>query len=201
MLQRLVKSTVQTAPRPYRTVLDPCLCRPSSLCAGISRPGKFFSIQARNREEMAIRSSQVPWMGHSFTIHTWPSRSMICALISPTFSYIKSRQSFFPLKMDSRASLTHPGQSESVCRGHPSVGFVFSQDLSNGLSDHFGVNEGFGLNLLKNCRVSKATPAVLLTAKSSTFQARELAPTFLGMSIASLSRNAGCVFPYVKQHA
>src|SRR5689334_19696824 len=147
----------------------------------MSRPGKFFSIQARNLESMAIRSSYVPWTGHSFTIQIWPSRSMICALISPTFSYIKSRQSFLPLKMASRASFTHPGQSESVCRGHPSVGFVFSQDFSNGLSDHFGVKEGLGLDLLKNCKVSNATPAVLLTAKSTSFQARELTPTFLGM--------------------
>ena len=83
--------------------------------------------------------------------------------------------------MASRASLTHPGQSESVCRGHPSVGFVFSQDFSNGFSDQFGVNEGFGLNLLKNCSVSKATPAVLLIAKSTSFQARELTPAFLGI--------------------
>jgi hypothetical protein len=83
--------------------------------------------------------------------------------------------------MASRASFTHPGQSESVCRGHPRVGLVFSQDFSKGLSDHFGVNEGFGLNLLKYCNVSKATPAVLLKAKSTNFKAREPAPTFLGM--------------------
>jgi hypothetical protein len=89
--------------------------------------------------------------------------------------------------MASRASFTHPGQSESVCLGHPSVGLVFSQDLSNGFSDHFGVNEALGLNLLKNCSVSKATPAVLLKAKSTSFKACEPAPTFLGMLIASLS--------------
>src|SRR5579863_6155633 len=112
---------------------------------------------------------------------------MICALISPTFSNIKSCQSFFPLKMDSRASFTHPGHSESVCLGHPSVGLVFSHDFNKGLSDHFGVKEALGLNLLKNCKVSKATPAVLLRAKSTSFKACEPAPTFLGMSIASLS--------------
>src|SRR6202030_818944 len=161
MLQRLVRSTVSTEPRPYRTVLDPCLCRPSSLCAGMSRPGKFFSILDRKRASMAIRSSHVPWIGHSFTIHTWPSRSMICALISPTLSYIRSRQSFLPSMIASRASLTHPGHSESVCRGQPSVGLVFSHDFSSGLSDHLGVKFGLGLYLVKIWIVSKATPAVL----------------------------------------
>ena len=34
------------------------------------------------------------------------------------------------------------GQSESVSRGQPSGGFVFSYDFSSGLSDHFGVNDG-----------------------------------------------------------
>ena len=82
----------------------------------------------------------------------------------------------------SRASLTQPGHSESVCRGQPSVGLDFSHDFSSGLSDHFGVKFGFGLCLLKNWMVSKATPAVLLTAKSITFHARELAPAFLGIS-------------------
>ena len=74
---------------------------------------------------------------------------MICALISPTFSLIRSRQSFLPAMIASRASFTHAGQSESVCRGQPSVGLVFSHDFSSGLSDHFGVTDGFGLRLLK----------------------------------------------------
>src|SRR5262245_33815964 len=58
-----------------------------------------------------------------------------------------------------RASLTHLGQSESVTRGHPRVGLVFCQDFSRGLSDHFGMNDSFGLNLLKNWMASKAPPA------------------------------------------
>src|SRR3990172_6883832 len=98
---------------------------------------------------------------------------MICALISPTFSYIRSCQSFFPLIISSRASLTQPGQSESVCRGQPSVGLVFSHDFSSGLSDHLGVKEGLGLYLLKNCMVSKAKPAVMHNPASNTFHARE----------------------------
>src|ERR1700723_116417 len=46
MLQRLVKSTVRTEPRPGRTVLEPWRGRSSSWCSGMSRPGKFPSILA-----------------------------------------------------------------------------------------------------------------------------------------------------------
>src|SRR5207245_69192 len=106
-------------------------------------------------------------MGQSLTIQICPSRSIICALISPTFSFIRSRQSFLPWMMASRASLTQSGQSESVCRGQPSVGLVFSQDLRSGLSDHFGVKDGFGLYLLKNWIALKVAPAAEQTAAST----------------------------------
>src|SRR5579864_8817490 len=106
---------------------------------------------------------------------------MICALISPTFSLIRSRQSFLPLMIASRASDTQPGQSESVCRGQPSVGLDFSHDFSSGLSDHFGVKFGFGLCLLKNWTVSKTTPAVLHATRSSAFHAFDPTPTVLGI--------------------
>src|SRR5216684_1571712 len=100
-------------------------------------------------------------MGQSFTIQTWPSRSIICALISPIFSLIRSRQSFSPLMMDSRASFTQAGQREAVWRGKPRVGLVFSQDFSSGLSYHCGVTEGLVFFLLKYCMVSKVIAAVL----------------------------------------
>src|SRR5882672_2985673 len=58
-----------------------------------------------------------------------------------------------------RASLTHLGQSESVTRGQPRVGLVFCHDFSRGLSDHFGMNDSLGLNLLKNWMALKAPPA------------------------------------------
>src|SRR5262245_65830101 len=58
-----------------------------------------------------------------------------------------------------RASFILFGQSESVTRGHPRVGLVFCHDFSWGLSDHFGMNDSFGLNLLKNWMASKAPPA------------------------------------------
>src|SRR5208282_6462118 len=102
-------------------------------------------------------------MGQSLIIQISLSRSIICALISPTFSLIRSRQSFLPAMIASRASFTHAGQSESVCRGKPSVGLVFSHDFSSGLSDHFGVTEGLGLRLLKYWIVLKVIPAALQT--------------------------------------
>src|SRR5579864_2393435 len=153
----------------------------------MSRPGKLPSIHSRNFESTAIRSSYLPWMAHSFTIQTWPSRSMICALISPTFSCTRSVQSFLPLMIASRASLTQSGQRESVVRGQPSVGFDFSQDLSSGLSDHFGVNDGFGLRLLKYWIVSNVMPAVLHSVQSNVFQS--LVPTVLAIILFPLNLN------------
>src|SRR5260370_40347698 len=91
---------------------------------------------------------------------------MICALISPTFSCMRSRQSFLPSMMASRASFTQAGHREAVCRGKPSVGLVFSQDLRSGLSDHCGVTDGFGLRLLKYCMESNVIPAAVQTAQS-----------------------------------
>src|SRR5437762_14263181 len=70
--------------------------------------------------------------------------------------------SFLPLRISSRASITQFGHSESVVRGQPRVGFVFSHDFWSGLSDHFGVKPGLGLYLLKNWIVSKARPATTL---------------------------------------
>jgi hypothetical protein len=69
--------------------------------------------------------------------------------------------------MASRASETQPGQSESVVRGQPSVGLLFSYDFSKGFSDHFGVKEGFGLYLLKNWMELNVAPAALQTTQSN----------------------------------
>lgn len=55
------------------------------------------------------------------------------------------------------------------------MGFDFSQDFSSGLSDHFGVNEGLGLCLLKNWMVLNVTPAVLESIQSKDFQSWLLA--------------------------
>src|ERR1017187_6540646 len=97
---------------------------------------------------------------------------MICALISPTFSFIRSWISRSPLMIASRASRTQSGHSESVSRGQPSVGLLFCQDFSKGLSDHLGVMEGLGLYLLKNLIDSKATVATEATEASTYFNKR-----------------------------
>src|SRR6266487_3709075 len=113
----------------------------------MSRPGNIFSICVRNLASIAIMSSKWPWVGQSWTIQIWPSRSMICAFISPTFSLTKTLTSRLPLRISSLASITQLGQSESVVRGQPSVGLLFCQDFSSGLSDHLGVKDGLGLYL------------------------------------------------------
>src|ERR1700685_3304149 len=142
MLQRLVRSIVSTEPRPYFTVEEPWWCSFSSLWALMSRPGKTSSRCFENSVSIDITSSNVPCFGHCFTIRILPSRSMMVALISPTFSFISTSTGSLPSRICWRISGTHLGQSESVERGQPSGGFDFSYDLSRGLSDHFGVGEG-----------------------------------------------------------
>src|SRR6266852_1424319 len=100
-------------------------------------------------------------MGQSFTIRILPSRSRIVALISPTFSLRRTLTSFLPSRIACRASRVHVGQSESVSRGQPSGGLVFSYDFSSGLSDHFGVIEGFCLILLRLLKTTQAPLAAM----------------------------------------
>src|ERR1051326_721103 len=103
-------------------------------------------------------------MGQSFTIRIWPSRCMICALISPTRSesFIRTSYGSLPSKICWRISGTQRGQSESVVRGQPSGGLVFSQDFNRGLSDHLGVNEGFGRMLLSRSKTTHEALAAIV---------------------------------------
>src|SRR6476620_7812480 len=87
-------------------------------------------------------------MGQSFTMRILPSRSTMVALISPTFSLSRISCGNLPSTIFCRISGMHLGQSESVERGQPSGGLVFSHDFNIGLSDQFGVNAGRGLILL-----------------------------------------------------
>src|SRR4051812_21917613 len=83
------------------------------------------------------------------------------ALISPTFSVSRSLTSFLPSRIACRASRVHVGQSESVSRGQPRGGFVFSYDLRSGLSDHFGGNDGRWLILLRLLNTTQAPLAAM----------------------------------------
>src|SRR5436189_5173617 len=98
-------------------------------------------------------------MGQSLIMTFLPSFSSIVALISPTFSLSSVSSGRVPSRIAWRASRTQVGQSESVCRGQPSGGLVFWYDFNIGLSDHFGVNDGFWLILLsceKTCQIPLA---------------------------------------------
>src|SRR5260370_25661487 len=96
-----------------------------------------------------------------------PSRLTIWALISPTFSSTRTSTGRWPSRICCRISGTHLGQSESVERGQPSGGFDFSQDLSRGLSDHFGVGDVFGATRFRRSKTAHAPVAATVTAFST----------------------------------
>src|SRR5712691_3769775 len=75
----------------------------------------------------------------------------------------------------------HRGHSESVSRGHPSGGLVFWYDLSNGLSDHLGVKEGFWRIWLSLSNTVQAAPAATVNAFSAYL---------IGLCISSLFRSS-----------
>src|ERR1039458_10101900 len=133
----------------------------------MSRPGKTSSRCLENSVSIDIRSSKCPCFGQSLTIQILPSFSMIWALISPTFSFIRTSTGRWPSRICWRISGTHLGHSESVVRGQPSGGFDFSQDLSRGLSDHFGVGATFGDTRLKRSKTAHAPLAATVTAFST----------------------------------
>ena len=53
------------------------------------------------------------------------------------------------------------GQSESVSRGQPSGGLVFSYDFCSGLFDHFGVKAGLWLILFSVLNTAQAPFAAM----------------------------------------
>src|SRR5689334_4796162 len=133
----------------------------------MSRPGNIVSMCVRNFESIAMTSSKCPCVGQSLIIQISPSRSIIWALISPTFSLISTETSCFPLRISSRASITQFGHKESVTLGQPRVGLVFCQDFKRGLSDHFGVNDGLGLYLLTTWMALKSPLATIVSPRSA----------------------------------
>ena len=133
----------------------------------MSRPGNTASMCLNMSVSIDITSSKWPCLGQSFTMRILPSRSMIWALISPTFSFIKTSCGRCPSRICCRISGTHLGQRESVVRGQPSGGLVFSYDLSSGLSDHLGVGEGLGLTRFIRSNTTHAPLAAVTTAFST----------------------------------
>src|SRR5579871_3088907 len=96
-----------------------------------------------------------------------PSFSTMLALISPTFWFFRISTGSSPFRILLRIPGTHFGHSESVSRGQPSFGFCFSQLFNSGLSDHFGVNEGFGRMELILSYTNHAALAATATAFST----------------------------------
>ena len=90
------------------------------------------------RCRIARVSVKVPWMGQVFSTMTWPFRSMICALISPTCSLTSVSTDCSPERMRARASFTQVGHSESVDRGQPSGGLERSWLFMSGAGAHLG---------------------------------------------------------------
>ena len=170
MLQRFVRSIVSTAPRPYLIDDVPWLCR-VSVTAGKSRPGKSDSRRRRNAGLIASVSTKRPWIGQLFSISTLPSRSTMCALISPTCSLTSASMLLRPERMASRVSRTHVGHSESVVRGQPSCGDVRSWLLSSGASAHFGRNDLVGTRRLTDWRTGQRNLAAPVSAISRGFHA------------------------------
>ena len=141
MLQRLVRSTVRTAPRPYLMVEVPWFL--SRLLGDVkSRPGKSCSMRALKARSVDITSSMRPCFGHVLLMSSVPSRASILARISPGRPSTSTRTSACPATIESRTSFTHCGQSESVSRGHPSGGKVRSRRLSSGAGAHGGWGDG-----------------------------------------------------------
>src|SRR5712691_7132614 len=81
--------------------------------------------------------------------------------------------------MLSLASITQFGQRESVVLGQPKVGLLFCHDFSIGLSDHLGVNDGFGLYLFIDWIRSWAPPATSVKLFSRCLTGRITFPLFI----------------------
>ncbi len=54
-----------------------------------------------------------------------------------------------------------------MVRGQPNGGFVFWYDLRRGLSDHCGVNAGFGLIRFSLSNIAHAAPAAMVNPFSA----------------------------------
>src|SRR6266511_1864974 len=179
MLQRLVRSIVRTAPRPYLIEEVPWLWSPSFGMTK-SRPGYSVSSRLKNAGSVDITSSKRPCLGHSFFMRIRPSSSTILALISPGLPSTRTFQSTSPDRIFDRTSLTHPGQSESVSRGKPSFGKERSRCFKRGAGAHFGWKDRCGKrrSIARAARHRKSAPlrkpeysALLIVLRARTISA------------------------------
>src|SRR6266850_7882913 len=106
-------------------------------------------------------------MVQSFTMRILPSRWITCALISPGLSVYSTSSGVLPSRICWRISGTQRGQSESVSRGQPRGGLVFSHDFKSGLSDHDGTKPGFCPIWLNLSKTNQAAPAAYVRAFSA----------------------------------
>jgi hypothetical protein len=97
---------------------------------------------------MASVSVNVPCVAHVFSMMTLPSRSTICALISPVCPLISESSDCSPERMRARVSRTHVGHRESVVRGQPNCGLVRCVLFSSGAGAQLGWKVGDS-----NCRL------------------------------------------------
>src|SRR5215510_34149 len=103
---------------------------------------------------------------------------------SPIFSFNRISCGSLPSRIWLRISGTHLGQRESVLRGQPSGGLVFSHDFNSGLSDHFGVKDGFGLIRFSLSKTAHAP----LAAIERTFSAYLMGRCILWLSLVVCGR-------------
>src|SRR5439155_3401606 len=92
---------------------------------------------------------------------------MTCALTSPGLSLYRTSIGFLPSRICCRISGTQRGHSESVWRGHPSGGFVFSHDFNSGLSDQDGTKPGFCPIWFSLSKTTQAAPAAYVATFST----------------------------------
>ena len=126
MLQRLVRSMVRTEPRPWLMVLRAVVVQLLVVVgANVAAREELFQV-LEEAGSIAMTSSKWPCLGQSFTIRILPSRSMICGLDLADLLVQQDLERELPSMICCRISGTQRGHRESVSRGQPSGGFVFS---------------------------------------------------------------------------
>src|SRR6266511_5277063 len=92
------------------------------------------------------------------------------ALISPTWLLRRTSTSSRPLRIRARVVFTQAGHNESVVRGQPSPGVVFSQLLRSGAEAQAGWNEEAGPRRTAAARITvHPSCAARVTTASNAF--------------------------------